>query len=442
LASPAEAILGPIRQAAGRAGVTDFLHWWKDELAAAVPAQWRERFATRGLAFVAVEGEEWRSLRPVAGRLVESGRASLGSLDPAGRRAAFRRLVDEGSGGTANVWLVLPESAVLVRSAQLPLAAEEALRDALGFELDRLTPFSREQACFDHRVTGRDATAQKLALELAVTARAPLEARLAQLRELGATVLGAGTAADLAVSPTPFNVLAPESRERPATSRTAILARALAVLAGLLALVALGYPLWQKREAVIDLQPRLDKAKAGADVADRLVKEIEKLAAERNFIVGRKQGQQPAIVLLEDLSRLLPDATWVQQLDLKAGPKVRELQISGETGSSSQLIELIEKSGSLANASFKSPLTKGVTPGTERFLIAAEVKPRPVPEPMAEESLALSVPAGAPVVPEAGAGARGAPVTAPGVAPPPAPPPLSPAPAAGASAPAKPAAKG
>ena len=436
MASPAEAIFGPIREAAGRAGITDFLRWWKSELSAAVPAEWRERFATRGMAYVAVEAEEWRSLRPVAGRLVEAGRANLVSLDVAGRRAAFRRLVEDVSGGTANVWLVLPESSVLVRAAQLPLAAEEALRDAIGFELDRLTPFSREHACFDHRVTGRDVGAHRLDLDLAVTARAPLEARLAQLRELGATVLGAGTARDLAAAPTPFNLVAPEARERPATSRTAILARFLAALAGLLALVALAYPLWQKREAVIDLQPRLDKAKAGADVADRLVKEIEKLAAERNFIVARKQGQQPAVVLLEDLSRLLPDATWVQQLELKALPKMRELQISGETGSSSQLIELLEKSGSLANASFKSPLTKGVTPGTERFLIAAEVKPRPIPDPMPEDALgpAATPAAGAIAAPADVAPAAGAPAAAPTN--------QQSAPAAVAPAPAKPAAKG
>ncbi len=73
------------------------------------------------------------------------------------------------------------------------------------------------------------------------------------------------------------------------------------------------------------------------------------------------------VLLVEDLSRLLPDTTWVQQLEVKPGAKVRELQIAGETGSSSQLIEMLESRESSSNASFKSPLTKGVTPNTERF---------------------------------------------------------------------------
>lgn len=421
MSSLAEAILAPVREAAGRAGLADFLKWWQSELTSLVPTRWRERFDSGGVAYLGVENDTWRALKSVSGSLAEAGRASFGTLDGPGRRAAFRRLVEPVAGGAANVWLVLPPEAVLRREATMPLAAEEALRDAVGFELDRLTPLAAEHAYFDYRVTARDATSQRLSLELVVCSRAPVASRLAELREMGATVLGVGVSGDLGQASAPFNLLAPEDRDRPAVSRSVLLARWLAVLAAVLALAALALPLMQKREAVIALQPRLERAKAGADVADRLSKEIEKLASEHNFLLAKKQGQYPAVKLLEDLSRLLPDATWVQQLDVKAGAKVRELQIAGETGSSSQLIEVLEKSGILANASFKSPLTKGVTPGTERFLVSADVKPRPLPEPMPESALA----APPPVAP--------APVTAPTTAPPATP---QPAPAASAPAPA------
>jgi general secretion pathway protein L len=387
VASAAEAIVAPIREAAVRAGVPELWRWWTSELLGMLPDTWRERLSSRGVTLVSREGDGWRTLRPVGGQLLETGQIHFGAADMAGRREMFRRLDREAGGGAANVWLVLPDEDVLIRAATLPLAAEESLREAVGFELDRLTPFAEEQACYDHRVTGRDAGANRISIEVAVAMRASVESRLAELRDLGATVLGIGVASDLAGSAAPFNLLAPQSRERPARSRAAMAARYLAALTAVLALVALVYPVWQKREKVIELLPRLEKAKAGAEVADRLAKEIEKLAAEHNFLLSKKQGQYPTVTLLEDLSRLLPDSTWVQQLDIKAGPKMRELQISGETGSSSQLIELLEKSGSLANASFKSPVTKGVTPNTERFLIAAEVKPRPLPDPIPEAVL-------------------------------------------------------
>ena len=440
MASVAETVFAPIREAAERVGLGEFLRWWKAELLASVPPSWRARFAVGGPALVSPSGEDWVAWKPAGAALAESGRARLGSLDAPGRRAAFRRLLGEGPGVAPNAWLVLPEDQALRRTVSLPLAAEESLRDAVGFELDRFTPFSAEQAWFDCRVLSRDANALRIDVDLVVAPRAGVEPTLAQLRELGATVLGVGLAGDIASSSSPLNLLPPDRRERPAPSRAALAARVLAGCTALLAAAALVYPLWLKRETVITLTPRLDRAKVGADVAERLAREIEKLAAEHNFIVGKRQGAHTAVAILEDLSKSLPDTTWVQQLDLRSTSKGREVQIAGETGSSSQLVEVIEKSGTLANASFKSPLTKGQTPNTERYLLAAEVKSRALPDPLPEASLvppSATPPAGAP------SAATGAPAAAPAApASPPAapsgamPPATAPAPAATTPAPA------
>lgn len=436
LAADAGSVFAPLVAAAERAGVADFLRWWRAELFAMLPPGWRERLSTRDAAYLRAGDDEWVALRPAAGRLVQASRTAFASLDAAGRRAALRRLLAESNGSAGNVWLVLPPDSVLVREIHMPLAAEESLREAVGFDLDRFAPLPAEQAWFDYRVSGRDAGTQRLKLKLAVAASAPIEAKLAELRELGATVLGVGVEDDVAGAATPFNLLPPEKRDRPAVSRSAVAVRILAAAAGVLAMAALVIPLWVKRDAAIALYPRLESARAGAEVAERLAREIEKLATEHNFIVGRKQGQQPAVALLEDLSRLLPDTTWVQQLDLKTGPKLREVQLAGETGSSSQLIEVLERSGTLANASFKSPLTKGITPGTERFLLTAEVKPRPLPEPMPEAALAapaaVAAPVPAPIPPAAPKAAPSSPAAVPPDAPVPAP---APGPAAPTSSP-------
>jgi hypothetical protein len=118
LASLAETILAPVREAAGRAGLTDFLGWWRSELAALVPAEWRERFDSSGVAYLSADADAWRALRPVSGSLVEAGRVGLAGLDTAGRRAALRRL-GRGDGGAQGLsrsravpptcgWLFLP----------------------------------------------------------------------------------------------------------------------------------------------------------------------------------------------------------------------------------------------------------------------------------------------------------------------------------------------
>jgi len=124
-------------------------------------------------------------------------------------------------------------------------------------------------------------------------------------------------------------------------------------------------------------------------------------------------------VVLQDVTRLMPDNTWVQQFDLKQAGKTREVQITGETTSSSRLIEIMEQSQLLKSAQTRGTITRGSQPGSERFMIAAEVKPTAAPEPS---------PVGdAPAAPGAAAAAK-----------PPAAPAPTPAPApAAAPAPAK-----
>lgn len=122
--------------------------------------------------------------------------------------------------------------------------------------------------------------------------------------------------------------------------------------------------------------PVVDRAKQRAMEIDALRREQEKLAAEYNFMLLKKQFAPPLVVLLNELSRLLPDDTWVQQFSLKGS----ELQIQGETGSSSRLIALFENSRLLRDANFRSPLTKGDLPGSERYHLTAQILTAPVPE--------------------------------------------------------------
>jgi hypothetical protein len=84
----------------------------------------------------------------------------------------------------------------------------------------------------------------------------------------------------------------------------------------------------------------------------------------------------------------------VQQLDIKTSGKTREVQVTGETMSSSKLIEILEQSQLLRNATPRGTETRGSTPNSVRFMIVAEVRQRPQPE-------ATPVLAGAPAAPPA-----------------------------------------
>ena len=118
--------------------------------------------------------------------------------------------------------------------------------------------------------------------------------------------------------------------------------------------VLLATPLWKKREVVIALQPVLTQAQRQAEAVDELKREQERLLAEYNFPAEHKLATPAKVALLEEVTRILPDNTWLQQLEIHGV----EISMLGNTKSSAKLIGLFEQSALLENANFKSPLVK------------------------------------------------------------------------------------
>ena len=77
------------------------------------------------------------------------------------------------------------------------------------------------------------------------------------------------------------------------------------------------------------------------------------------------------MILLEALSQILPDHTYVTELRLEAG----KLRLTGLTRDAPSLIGLLEQSGYFTRASFFAPTTRSPTEPGERFHIEAQIKP-------------------------------------------------------------------
>ena len=92
----------------------------------------------------------------------------------------------------------------------------------------------------------------------------------------------------------------------------------------------------------------------------------------------RRKHETPAsVIVLEALSQLLPDHTYVTELHL-AGNK---LQIVGITRDAPSLIPLIEQSQHFTRATFYAPTTRSPSDPGERFHIEARVEPKNTASP-------------------------------------------------------------
>jgi general secretion pathway protein L len=367
-----------------------FWRWWTGEMARMVP----DRFASFGgsgrVPVLAVNGDEVILVEPRS-EVGPDTRAELTGLDETRRRGALRALLGRAGESRSRARLCLEQGEALVRRVNMPAATEENLRQVLAFEMDRLTPFHAEDVYFDHRVLSRDAAAGHVAVQLAVARRDLVDARVEKLRSLGASVQGVTVREDLGHGGAYLDLLPSEQRGERESSRERLTQWGLIGLVAVLALVALLLPVWHKRDAVISTFPMVAKAQRDAEATAAISRDLEKQVADYNFLLAKKHGSYPALAYLEEVTRLLPDNTWLQQMDIKTVGKAREIQLSGETTSSSRLIELLEQSRVLQNAAPRGTVTRGSQPNTERFMIAADPRPRTLPDATAVNDIPVPV---------------------------------------------------
>lgn len=409
-----------------------FFTWWGGELAALVPVGlrvwWRESDRIVMLSF---DGTRAVFERPEGACREQIYTVELGTADPSLYRVETSQRLLQVAGRNFRLLLCLPPDQVLQRTLTLPLAVEENLRQALSFELDRYTPFRPEQVYFDFRVIERDVSQKRLSVELAAVPKSTVDQGVARAAALGLAVNGAVLAAEVEQHAGDCRNFLPDgAKTRRPSARQWLRAGMAAVSVALLA-VLLAIPLWQKRAAAISLLDPVAQARAASRETDALRDRLRKQVEEHNFLPNKKWESYSTLQVLEELSKLLPDDTFVMQFDFDG----KTVQIQGDTGSSTSLLEILEVSPLFKDVGFKSQLTKLQGTPYDRFHISATLEAAPKPTPPASAPEVVGIPTAQVLSPGQGAGAA-PPAASPSQPPAPAAPaPQPPAPAASAPQP-------
>jgi general secretion pathway protein L len=363
-----------------RRALLRFFTWWRGELALLVPAKirhwWRARARAILLRLTATDA--------IFERIEEGGSEqiltiNLGNGGLIGHRTEMDQSLSKAMRGIPAVTLCLHPEQVLQRTIFLPLAVEENLRQTLTFELDRFTPFKPDQVHFDSRIVDRDPVQRRLTVELAVVKRLVFDQELHRASALGVriervTVMGG------VVGPSDYFNFLPATARMRKPSHNLRVRLGLLLGAGFLLVVLLAIPIWQKRATAISLLGPLAEAKVAAMEADQRRERLEKLAAEYNFLLDRKWGGNSTLRIVEELTKILNDDTYVNVLEFDR----KTVQIQGESGSASTMIELLEASPMFKDVAFKAQLTKMQGIQADRFHIMATLEDdaRPKPEPV------------------------------------------------------------
>lgn len=331
-----------------------FWHWWSGELSQLVPERWRNGFEGRERVMRFIDGV----LELKDGRQVQRIPLDQCATDPT--LATWRTLRADST----RLLVLLPREELLCKVISLPAATEKRLDSVLGFELDRHTPFNAEQACFGYRIIRRDRSTQRIEVELHVWPhhkRQPLVDALAQAGLTPHWILPEGSERDTR-SRTTLNLIS--ELHRPQIRRTL---RSRPVIVVLIFALSIGILFYKREQRLQELEAAVGPSEQAAEEARLLRTEIEALESGGRYILERRRASPPRLVLLDELTRLLPDDTWLSRFELEKD----ELRIQGESDSASGLIGLLENSEWLEQVGFTSPVTINPRSRKERFSLTA-----------------------------------------------------------------------
>ena len=338
------------------------LRAWREELATLIEPVFGKALNGHddGLR-IEFDGQALRVLETRASDGFALGEISAGESD-AGRR--LREITARsGSRGHRDAVAVLSGTEVLRPTVRLPRTSHRNLQRALVYELERLSPVSPEDVYFDFSVLGHESNTTDI--ELRIIRRDIVDRAIALCRDAGLAIseilfLGDSKPADWRTFP---------------IDRTALLrARArrwnVALLMGLAAflLVAILVAAYLRGAAVSDdLADEISNEGIRATQVERLHHRIDQATTQLAFL--EKQKRAPLfIAILNDVTRALPDGTWITELDI-TGNKIR---IEGYSHAASDLIGAFDRSGRFTNAQFAAPVTQGTAAGVERFDLTFE----------------------------------------------------------------------
>jgi general secretion pathway protein L len=268
---------------------------------------------------------------------------------------------------STSINLLLNPKQVLRRQLQLPLAAETKLREVLGFEIDRQTPFSLDQVHFEHRVLERNPQTKQCHVELIVVSKALLEQKLQQLGPLASRV----SAVDVFNEQKQLlniNLLPENSRARQSQTQRwqhwALGFGAVSVL-----ILAMNLMLSNRQHAFDEWTEKVGKAKVQARQANAFRKEIQHANDADVFLKKLRTEQPTMLVLLDDLTQRIPDDTALDKISINEG----RLVLVGQSKQAAALVGQLQSSPFLQAPALAGAVQPDVRTNRDRFTLTATV---------------------------------------------------------------------
>jgi general secretion pathway protein L len=274
------------------------------------------------------------------------------------------------------VELILQSKRFLFRPLELPSRAIGFLDGIVRAQIDRLTPWSAVDAAYGWSVP-TEAGNEQITTTVAATALALIKPYVQAIASMGVRSIAVFTFwPEAGTGAIPIKVLEQNAAGALSIARTRrVLIQILAIAAFTTGTIVGGSKIVS---GIIDTkQGELTRKIASARAATGAARELALASggSDQRILVERKRHAPSSVIVLETLSQILPDHSYVTELRVETD----KLRLVGVTRDAPALIELIEQSSQFTRATFFAPTTRSSSDAGERFHIEARIQPLVLP---------------------------------------------------------------
>ena len=344
----------------------DFWRWWTAELGALLPQTWRRRPKEHAPINIHVARDA------VTVHIMANGAAAWQSELPLTEPFAAPRteprdqeILARHRGAKAHV--TLAADFALARDIAYPAAARAEIGKVIDLDLPRLLPLEADLLYRRHEILRIDGDGETLHVGLCAVKRRDADRALRLVQEIGfvpsslhVEKRGDGRADAMDFLPELWRKIDQRKRRMQLGLATSAAALAAAVLVtGWIRLV----------DTDERLAGELAAVRQGAQAAVAL-RDAYGAAQKQSRFLGSFMASPPTVVLLDELSRRLPDTTWLSEYRQQDGA----VRLSGFSNAPAELVIDLEAAGIFSNVELLSVTGQSDRDGKNRFEMALIVQ--------------------------------------------------------------------
>lgn len=250
----------------------------------------------------------------------------------------------------------------------LPAAARRTLRTVVGYEMDRITPFTADDVYFSCTAATKDT--DTLSVDVHVVPKALIDPALEDLRENGFQLKRVDIAnqnqdeqktQDVAPEGLGLNLLI-ESGEGQTTRFPRVVRWSAALF--LAAILFAGWSMFHQQSTIIDAyEARLVKLRG------KLNSQTSPQGQQREAAAGYAADIVPFTLLLDDMTARLGDDTYIFALRMDGD----RLTLSGASRQAAELLTALDASPFISEPAFSAPIVQDPVTGRERFSLSCKI---------------------------------------------------------------------